>query len=450
MDMNYYCAIDIGASSGRHIIGWVEDGRIQTEEVYRFPNGAVTLDGHMKWDLDNLAFHIFEGLRACKAAGKIPVSVGIDTWGVDYVLLKDGAVCGGGYHYRDSRTDGMREKACAVMDEQTMYERTGIQYQPYNTVYQLMAEDTADADTLLFMPCYLSYLLCGVAVHEYTIASTSGLLCAASGDWDRELMERLNIPTRLFEQKPLMPGSILGRFTEAAAESIGFDCTVVLPACHDTGSAYMAVPAQDENSVYLSSGTWSLLGLENPQPITNAAAREAGFTNEGGYGSIRLLKNIMGMWMLQNLRKDENEKDFTAPARWAQQSDIDSIIDVNDQAFMAPTCMSDAIRDYCRERGLTLPQNRNDLARIIYRSLAHCYQVAVADLEVLVGRKFTAMNIVGGGSNDKYLNRLTEEATGLPVTAGPTEGTAIGNLIAQMMAHQEFDSLQQARKAIVR
>ena len=447
--MNYYCAIDIGASSGRHIIGWVEDGRIQTEEVYRFPNGAVTVDGHMKWDLDNLAFHVFEGLRACKAAGKIPVSVGIDTWGVDYVLLKDGQVCGGGYHYRDARTEGMHEKVCAVMDEQALYERTGIQRQPFNTIYQLMAEEVGQADTLLFMPCYLSYLLCGVAAHEYTIASTSGLLSAATGDWDRELMDRLGLPTYLFKQKPLLPGSILGKFTEAAREAIGFDCTVVLPATHDTGSAYMAVPAKDENSVYLSSGTWSLLGLENPTPITSAAANAAGFTNEGGYGNIRLLKNIMGMWMLQNLRKDENEKDFTAPAVWAQASAIDSIIDVNDKAFLAPACMSDAIRDYCRDKGLTVPQDRNDVARIIYRSLAECYRVAIADLEQLVGRQFTALNIVGGGSQDKYLNALTEEATGLPVTAGPTEGTAIGNLMAQMIAFHEYKNLQHAREGIV-
>ena len=447
--MNYYCAIDIGASSGRHIIGWVEDGRIQTEEVYRFPNGAVTVDGHMKWDLDNLAFHVFEGLRACKAAGKIPVSVGIDTWGVDYVLLKDGAVCGGGYHYRDGRTEGMAQKADELVGSPSLYERTGIQSQPFNTVYQLMAEPIGQADTLLFIPCYLSYLLCGVAAHEYTIASTAGLLDARTGDWDRELMEKVGIPTRLFTQKPLAPGSILGKFTEAARREIGFDCTVVLPATHDTGSAYMAVPAKDDNSVYLSSGTWSLLGLESPTPLTTEAANAAGFTNEGGYGSIRLLKNIMGMWLLQNLRRDEDEKDFTAPARWAQQSQIDSIVDVNDPAFMAPACMSDAIRDYCRDKGISVPQNRNDIARIIYRSLAECYRVAVADLEALVGRKFTAMNIVGGGSNDTYLNALTEAATGLPVTAGPTEGTAIGNLMAQMIAFHEYQDLRQARKGIL-
>lgn len=446
--MKYYCAIDIGASSGRHILGWTENGRIMTEEIYRFPNGATTVDGHMKWDLEQLAFHVFEGLRACKAAGKIPVSVGIDTWGVDYVLLSDGAVCGGGYHYRDSRTDGMHEKACALVGEEALYARTGIQYQPFNTIYQLMAEEIGQADTLLFMPCYLSYLLCGVAAHEYTIASTSGLLDAQTGDWDRDLMEKLSIPTRLFEQKPLAPGSILGSFTKETKEAIGFDCTVILPATHDTGSAYMAVPAKDENSVYLSSGTWSLLGLENPTPILTEAARRSGFTNEGGYGSIRLLKNIMGMWMLQNLRKDENEKDFTAPARWAQASEIDSIVDINHPAFMAPERMSDAIDAYCRDHGLAVPKDRNDRARVIYRSLAECYRVAIADLEALVGRRFTGLNIVGGGSQDKYLNALTEAATGLPVTAGPTEGTAIGNLMAQMIALGELADLTQARNYI--
>lgn len=199
------------------------------------------------------------------------------------------------------------------MGEDALYARTGIQYQPFNTVYQLMAEEIGEADTLLFMPCYLSYLLCGVAAHEYTIASTSGLLDAKTGDWDRDLMDKLSIPTRLFEQKPLAPGSVLGNFTDKTREAIGFDCTVILPATHGTGSAYMAVPAKDDSSVYLSSGTWSLLGLENPTPILTEAARRSGFTNEGGWGNVRLLKNIMGMWMLQNLRKDENKKDFTAP-----------------------------------------------------------------------------------------------------------------------------------------
>lgn len=448
--MKYYCAIDIGASSGRHILGHIEDGRIVTEEIYRFPNGAVTVDGQMKWDIEQLAIHVFEGLRACKAAGKIPVSVGIDTWGVDYVLLKDGQACGGGYHYRDSRTEGMHEKACALVGEAALYARTGIQYQPFNTIYQLMAEEIGQADTLLFMPCYLSYLLCGVAAHEYTIASTSGLLDAKTGDWDRDLMEKLGIPTRLFAQKPLAPGSVLGSFTKETQEAIGFDCTVILPATHDTGSAYMAVPAEDENRVYLSSGTWSLLGLENPTPILTEEARRLGFTNEGGYGNIRLLKNIMGMWMLQNLRKDENEKDFTAPARWAQESEIDSIVDINDSAFMAPACMSDAIDEYCKNKGLAVPQNRNDRARVIYRSLAECYRAAIADLEALVGRRFTGLNIVGGGSQDKYLNALTEQATGLPVTAGPTEGTAIGNLMAQMIALGDLPDLAQARSFIDR
>jgi len=446
--MTYYCAIDIGASSGRHILGHIENGRIVTEEVYRFPNGAVTVDGHMKWDLEQLAFHVFEGLRACKAAGKIPTAVGIDTWGVDYVLLQDGRRCGGGYHYRDGRTEGMHEKACAIVGEAALYARTGIQYQPFNTIYQLMAEEIGEADTLLFMPCYLSYLLCGVAAHEYTIASTSGLLDARTGDWDRDLMERLSLPTHLFKQKPLAPGSVLGHFTEAAKQAIGFDCTVILPATHDTGSAYMAVPAKDDSSVYLSSGTWSLLGLENPAPILTEEARRAGFTNEGGYGNIRLLKNIMGMWMLQNLRKDENEKDFTAPARWAQASEIDAIVDINDPLFMAPACMSEAIDTYCKDKGLSVPKDRNDRARIIYRSLAECYRVAIADLETLVGRKFTGLNIVGGGSQDKYLNALTEAATGLPVTAGPTEGTAIGNLMAQMIAMGELHDLAQARTHI--
>lgn len=447
----YHLAIDIGASSGRHILGWEEDGKILLREVYRFPNGAVQKDGHLVWDVDELFREIQNGLKACKELGMIPTTMGIDTWAVDFVLLDNqGKRIGDAVAYRDSRTEGMDQLVEKIIPFSRLYRRTGIQKQPFNTIYQLAAlgPELQHADKLMMIPDYFHYLLTGVHKFEYTNASSTGLLNAEQKTWDKELIDLLGYPRHLFPELS-MPGTVVGTFTEEIQNAVGFDCTVVLPATHDTGSAFMAVPARNDTSVYLSSGTWSLLGVENLSPITTEASMQANFTNEGGYEyRYRYLKNIMGLWMIQSIRKENEAYSFQQLIDMAEEADFDAIIDVNDDAFLAPESMTQAVTDYCISHGLPVPKTLGQLLKCVYRSLALCYKNAVAELESLTGKKYTAIHIVGGGSNADYLNRLTGEATGLPVYAGPTEGTALGNIMAQMIYAGTFTSLSQAREAI--
>lgn len=434
-------AIDIGASSGRHIFSYVEDGRIHMEEIYRFPNGMTERGGHDCWDVPALFDHILAGLKRCAELGKIPETLGIDTWGVDYVLMDEHAqLTGDTVAYRDARTQGMEEKLNAILSPEAQYALTGIAHQPYNTVYQLMAEFAEyperhdQAKTLLFMPCYLGYLLTGRMENEYTIASTSGLLNAQSRTWDAETAKAAGIPLALLGDAPAMPGKTLGRLLPAIAEKVGFDCDVVLTACHDTGSAFRAIPARDENAVYVSSGTWSLLGAVLPEPILSAQAYKAGFTNEGGVNGIRFLQNIMGMWILQCLRHEDGDK-----LSYAEMADLAAtgsayqpIFDAAHVRFLNPESMHEAILDALREQGDALPEDDAQLLYCVSHSLAACYARAIADLQVLTGRTFTSINIVGGGCQNNLLNQLTADETGLTVIAGPSEGTALGNLLIQM------------------
>ncbi len=467
-----YLAIDIGASSGRHILGRVQDGKLRLTEVYRFPNRQVRRDGHDCWDMDALWEGVLEGLRACKALGVTPKSVGVDTWAVDFQLLgPGGAPLGDAVAYRDARTQGADALADARISPQELYARTGIQKQPFNTIYQLLAlnqehpEQLAGAEALLMIPDYLHYRLTGERRQEYTNATSTGLVNAQTGAWDMELIARLGLPERLFG--PLsMPGETVGRFTPEIARAAGFDAPVVLPATHDTGSAFLAVPARDDFAVTLSSGTWSLLGVEIGKPITTEASRLQNFTNEGGaWRRTRYLKNIMGLWMIQSIRRELNGEayvagrvsrhaagrtysfpDLIAEAQTAE--DFPSVVDVNDPAFLAPESMIDAVRAACRRSGQPEPQRVGEIMRCVYRSLAQCYARAIEGLSQLTGKTYTSINIVGGGCQDGYLNRLTAEATRLPVFAGPVEGTAIGNLLVQMIAAGEFSSLSQARRAV--
>lgn len=449
--MPYHLAIDIGASSGRHILGHIENGTIVLEEIYRFPNGAKMKDGHLCWDVDVLFSEIINGLRACKSAGKIPATMGIDTWAVDFVLLnKNGERMGDAVAYRDSRTDGMDKKVEEKITFSDLYARTGIQKQPFNTIYQLasLGDELQNADKLMMIPDYFHFLLTGVQKFEYTNASSTGLLNAEAKTWDKELLNLLGYPQKLFPELSL-PGTVVGNFRQEIIEQAGFDCTVVLPATHDTGSAFMAVPAKSDTSVYLSSGTWSLLGVENLSPITTENSMKANFTNEGGYEyRYRYLKNIMGLWMIQSIREENEAYSFQQLIDMAEAAEFDTIIDVNDDAFLAPESMTKAVKNYCHEHGLPVPQTLGQLLKCVYRSLAVCYRDAIGELEALTGQKYTAIHIVGGGSNADYLNRLTAEATGLPVYAGPTEGTALGNLMAQLIYSGSFSSLAQAREAI--
>ena len=448
----YHLAIDIGASSGRHILGCFENGKIEIEEIYRFENGLSEQNGHLCWDVDRLFDEILNGLRACGAAQKIPQTMGIDTWAVDFVLLDENdRKIGDAVAYRDSRTAGMDKYVEEVISFEQLYARTGIQKQPFNTIYQLMAikNELPNAKRLMMMPDYFNFLLTGVQKFEYTNASSTGLLNAEAKTWDREILNSLGYPLHLFPELSA-PGTEVGRFLPHIRRRVGFDCTVVLPATHDTGSAFMAVPAKNDTSVYISSGTWSLLGVENKSPITDEAAMKANFTNEGGYEyRYRFLKNIMGLWMIQCVQKETGDRyGFAELMEMAEAAEFDTIVDVNDNCFLAPERMTDAITEYCRVHDLAVPNTLGQLLKCVYRSLAVCYKNAIAELESITGTKYTAIHIVGGGSNADYLNRLTAEATGLPVYAGPAEGTALGSIMAQMIFANTFDSLDAARGAV--
>ncbi|MCM1145968.1 MAG: rhamnulokinase [Blautia sp.] len=468
----YYLSIDIGASSGRHILAHMENGKIELEEIYRFDNKQIQKNGHVCWDLENLWNGILEGMKSCGRLGRIPKTIGIDTWGVDYVLLdQDGQLIGDAVAYRDSRTDGIDQIVDSLISEQELYQRTGIQKQLFNTLYQLVAlkeenpEQLLKAKSLLMLPDYFNFLLTGVMKQEYTNATTTNLVNAADKKWDYPLIETLGLPKALFG--PLsMPGTTVGQLLPAIQEQVGFSAEVILPATHDTGSAYLAVPAQNYQSVYLSSGTWSLLGVESEVPVTTEESRKENFTNEGGaWYRYRYLKNIMGLWMIQSIRRELNGTEYVAGRESKYKSDkqwsfgelakeakkaegFTSVVDVNHASFLAPASMIDAVRDYCGNTGQQTPESIGELMQCVYKSLALCYKDAIIRLSSLTNRLYTGIHIVGGGCQDMYLNHIIARTTGLPVWAGPIEGTAIGNLIVQFIANGEFEDLQSARDAI--
>lgn len=469
---NYYLAIDIGASSGRHIIGWLEDGILKLEEVYRFENRQIYKNGHDCWDTDNLWEGIIDGLKSCKEKGKIPLTVGIDTWGVDFVLLDENdQLIGDAVAYRDSRTTGMDKLVEAKLSPEQLYEQTGIQKASYNTIFQLMAlqqehpEQIERAEWLLMTPDYYNYLLTGEKKNEYTIASTSNLVNAKSKQWDMDVISAMGFPARIFHELS-MPGTVVGCFRPEIVAEVGFDASVILPASHDTGSAFIAIPAVDDNAVYISSGTWSLLGVENNTPITTTESHGLNFTNEGGaWGRYRYLKNIMGLWMIQSVRRELNGVNYIqgkeARAASAKQwsfsdliaaaradSDFGSMVDVDRDCFLSPDSMICAIKLECERTGQKVPQRVGEIMQCIYTSLAVGYRNAIKGLENLTGKHYTSINIVGGGCQDDYLNCLTARTTGLHVYAGPVEATAIGNIIVQMIESKELANLQEARKLV--
>lgn len=468
----YYLAIDIGASSGRHIIGYVQDGKLKLEEVYRFDNLQVYRNGHDCWDMDNLWNGIIGGLKACKEKGMIPRSVGIDTWGVDFVLLDENdTVIGDAVAYRDSRTAGMDKLVEQKIPMEQLYKRTGIQKASFNTIYQLMAlqqehpEQLEKAAWMLLTPDYWHYRLTGIKTNEYTIASTTSLLDAQEKTWDRELISMLGFPQQIFHDIS-MPGTVVGDFLPEIQQEVGFNAKVVLPASHDTGSAFLAIPAVDDNAVYISSGTWSLLGVENEYPLTSAESCAQNFSNEGGaWGRYRYLKNIMGLWVIQSIRRELNgvayiqgkENRSESGKKWSFPELIEeakkaegfkAYVDVNKDRFLSPESMIQAIRDECAETNQPVPESIAQLMQCVYTSLSDCYADAIRSLQKLTGKTYTSINIVGGGCQDTYLNQRTAQATGLPVHAGPIEGTAIGNLIVQMITFGQLKSLSSARDMI--
>ena len=452
----YYLAVDIGASSGRHILAHLEDGKMVLEEIHRFPNGMVQKDGENVWDVDELFAQIKLGMKKCAEAGKIPVSIGIDTWGVDFVLLDaEGKRIGNAVAYRDGRTKGMDEEVYKKIPEDELYARTGIQKAIFNTIYQLMAlkvkkpEQLEKAETMLMMPDYFHYLLSGVAATEYTNATTGQLVSPVTKDWDMELIEKLGYPKKIF-QKLVTPGTVLGELTEEIQKEVGFNCKVVAPATHDTGSAVIAVPTESDNTLYISSGTWSLMGTELMEANCSRESKLHNLTNEGGYDyRFRFLKNIMGLWMIQSVKKEiGGNLGFGEICEQASHCTIPSIVDANDDRFLAPANMTEEVQAACRESGQQVPEEIAEVASVIYNSLAQCYAKTIKEIEEITGQKYDRIHIVGGGANAEYLNILTAKATGVPVYAGPTEATAIGNLAAQMMSAGELKNLKDARACV--
>lgn len=452
----YYLAVDIGASSGRHMLAHREDGKIVLEEIYRFPNGMDMRQGEKVWDADRLFAEIKTGMKKCKELNKIPVSMGIDTWAVDFVLLdKEDKRIGNAVAYRDDRTAGMDAEVYKLIPEEELYGRTGIQKQIFNTVYQLMAlkqkqpEYLEKADKLLMIPDYFHYLLTGKAVTEYTNATTTQLVSPQSKDWDRELIEKSGYPVSIF-QEIQMPGTELGSLKEEIAEEIGYSCKVVLPATHDTGSAVMAVPSNSDDMLYISSGTWSLMGTELMEADCSERSRQHNLTNEGGYNyRFRYLKNIMGLWMIQSVKKEiGGDKGFGEICEMASGCEITSLVNCNDDRFLAPKNMTEEVKAACRESGQQVPEGIAQTAAVIYNSLARCYAETKEEIEEMTGKTYDRIHIVGGGANADYLNRLTAKAAKVPVYAGPTEATAIGNISAQMIADGELSSLTEARESI--
>ena len=420
--MKYALAVDIGASSGRHIVGWLEDGKIQAKEVYRFPNGVTEKDGHLTWDMEALLRHVQLGIAEAQKHFPAIDTLSIDTWGVDYVLLRGNEEVLPVYAYRDSRTTAVIPKVHETIPFSELYRRTGCQFQPFNSIYQLCADKEAGrlegVTDLLMIPEYLLYKLCGVKAREFTNATTMGMVSAQTGEFDREIIDTLGYPQYLFP-KLSQPGTVIGAYE-------GIKC--ILCATHDTGSAVEGIPMEG-NAPYISSGTWSLLGVKTPTPITDRASEKANYSNEGGVGYNRYQKNIMGMWLVNELRRDLcPETAFPEIVKAAQESGCDLLVDANAPEFLAPRSMKAAFDTAADGKLHTV----GDYFRCAYRSLAVSYRDALDELEANTGCTYEKLYIVGGGAKNAFLNRLTEEATGKKVIALPIEATALGNLKIQM------------------
>ncbi len=433
--MKYYLAIDIGASSGRHIVGHMVGGRMVADEVYRFKNGVIDDNGTLVWDADGLLRNVKLGIRAVfKKYGKIE-SLAIDTWGVDYVLMNGDVQFKTAVSYRDGRGAAAAVKLNKIIPFEELYSLTGIQYQPFNTVYQLFDDmergRLSSATDFLMMPEYLTFMLTGVRMHEYTNATTTGLVNAVTGEYDGGIISRLGLPAKLFGRIE-RAGTAAGRLTPEIAAYCGGNCNVLLCASHDTASAVEGIPADGENP-YLSSGTWSLLGLKMPKAMTDENSRRTNWSNEGGVGYVRYQKNIAGMWIINNLKRELcPESDFGEIIEAARSSGYGGTVNVNDAVFLAPASMRAAFDGSLSQK----PQSVGDYFRCAFTSLAYGYKAALAELSANTGRSFEKLYIVGGGAKNAYLNELVEWICGTEVEAFPTEATAAGNLKIQAEAEK--------------
>ena len=457
-----YLAADFGGGSGRVIAGWLEDGKLTMEEIHRFGNRQVRLGDHVYWDFPALFEDMKAGLKKAASKGYEVESIGVDTWGVDFGLIdRDGQLLGNPVCYRDARTAGMTEKLFGTLNPTEHYATTGIQVMEINTLAQLLSiKGTAQleaAEHLLFMPDLFSYFLTGKATNEYCIASTSELLDAKRREWSWETIEALGLPKRIFGDI-VMPGTVRGELRKDIAEETGLkDVKVIAVGSHDTASAVAAVPAIEGDGpvAFLSSGTWSLLGIELPEPILTEEARQAEFTNEGGVGGrIRFLQNITGLWILQRLmaewKERGEEQTFGELLPAAAQASISSIIPVADAAFTNPPSMEKAISDYCRQSNQPVPQTKGEFVRCLFQSLAKKYKDAIEGVNGLLPESLKRLHIIGGGSQNGLLNQFTADALGIPVWAGPVEATAMGNILVQAMASGEVADLAELREVVRR
>ncbi|AYO30145.1 rhamnulokinase [Biomaibacter acetigenes] len=461
MTLIYNLAADFGASSGRLILSKFDGDKIELEEIHRFSNDPVRIGSRFYWDFPRLFHELKNGLKKAALKGIDISGIGIDTWGVDYGLIdKNGDLLSNPIHYRDNRTDNIIDDIEKIMSFEEIYKVTGIQYLQLNTLYQLYADlkfrpDILEkADALLFMPDLFNFYLTGQKYNEYTIASTSQMLEVFSKTWALEMLEKLSLPTKIL-QKIIMPGNIIGKLTKDIQEETGLpDVPVMSVGSHDTASAVAATPLEGENCAYISSGTWSLLGVESKEPIVNEDSLKDNFTNEGGLeGRIRFLKNINGLWMIQQLKKHWQEHGIDvgygeiSKAAAAVKND-GFIIDPNDKSFLAPLNMATAVQQYCINNGQGEPREIGEIARAVYNGLAREYKARISNLEEITGRKINVINMVGGGIQDEFLCQHTANITGKTVLAGPIEATALGNILAQLIALGEINDLSQGREIV--
>lgn len=466
MSEQVYLGVDLGAESGRVMAGLWDGKRMQLEELHRFPNGGVIIADTLRWNTLGLWSEIQNGLTAAaKRFGKSVVSVGVDTWGVDFALLsKNCELLGLPYHYRDARTRGMLQKAFARVPREEIFATTGLQFMEINTLFQLLAfqksnpELLASAETLLMTPDFLNFCLSGARVCEFTIATTSQCVNPKKRAWATDLLQKFGLPTKIFPDI-VPPGTRVGQLRPALAERTGLGpIGVIAPAAHDTGSAVAAVPTKNTgkaNWAYLSSGTWSLLGVEVQDALLSPRVLELNVTNEGGIdGTYRLLKNIVGLWLVQQCRRsfaeNGNEYSYEQLAQMASEAPaFRSLVNPNDDRFLNPPDMPKAIEEFCRETGQPVPENAGQFARCVFESLALTYAEVLDGLEQLTGTKIEVVHVVGGGSRNNLLNSFTASACGRPVVTGPVEATVLGNLLVQARSHGEIRSLADIRSAVL-
>lgn len=452
-----YLSIDFGANSGRVIVGYFHHDELVLDEIHRFQNRSIKMGNHLYWDFLYLFEEMKTGMKLAAQKGYSIKSIGVDTWGVDFGLIdKDGNLLGNPVSHRDDRTIGLTKELFTQIDEASHYRETGIQVMEINTLYQLYSMVQNDssmlkvADKLLFMPDLFSYFLTGVANNEYCIASTSELLDAREKNWSTNLIDHLKLPAHLFGEI-IHPGSVRGKLKKEIAEETGLDSetNVVAVASHDTASAVLAIPSDKKQIAFLSSGTWSLIGAVVNEPILTEKARLAKYTNEGGFGNIRFLRNITGLWILQSLMKewstDGSSLTYNQILKEATAASFDTIIDVDDVSFVNPINMQQAIIDYCITHQLTQPKNRGEFVRCVLESLATKYLEAFKNLQELVPETIAELHIIGGGSQNELLNQLTANRLGIPVIAGPVEATAIGSILVQGLTNNEYESLNEMK-----